>query len=177
LQIQENKKIKESEVLEKAKKIKLLLLDCDGVLTDGRLYFTEDGEALKIFHVRDGQGLVAWHQAGFFSGIISGRNSKIVERRAQELGVTFVFQGIKNKVEVFYEILQKISLQPEETSFIGDDIADIPIMQKVGLSFAVADAVNEVRTIADCISELNGGSGAVREVIDLLLQAKRIRKL
>lgn len=175
MHIKKNKKGTAREILKKAKKIKLLLLDCDGVLTDGRLYFTERGEAMKAFHVRDGQGLVSWHRAGFLSGIISGRNSKIVGRRAQELGIKFVFQGVEDKAEVFYEILQKTSLLPEETAFVGDDIADLPLMQKVGVSFAVADAVNEVRTIADCISELNGGNGAVREIIDWILQVKSFR--
>lgn len=163
----------EKEIIERARRIKLLLLDCDGVLTDGKLYFTESGETMKVFHVRDGQGLVAWHQAGFRSGIISGRNSKIVELRARELGVEFVRQGASDKIEVFEEILSLTKCSPEETAFVGDDVADVPLLQTVGLAFAVADAVAEAKQAAHLITENKGGRGAVREITDLLLEAKK----
>lgn len=163
----------QAEIIEKAKKIKLLLMDCDGVLTDGKLYFTENGEEMKVFHVRDGQGLAMWHTAGFRSGIITGRNSKIVEKRATELGVSFVKQGSKNKVVCFEEILAKAKVSPEEVAFVGDDIQDIVIFEKVGLPIAVADAVEEVFSYIIYKTNSAGGFGAVREVTDLLLQAKK----
>ncbi len=159
------------EIIERAKKIKLLLMDCDGVLTDGRLYFTESGETMKVFHVRDGQGLVSWHAIGR-SGIISGRNSRIVEARARELGVTIVRQSAGDKVKVFEEILAAEKVSREETAFVGDDIADVPLMRRVGLAAAVADAVREAKNAAHFVTENKGGRGAVREITDLLLRAK-----
>lgn len=160
-------------VLERARKVKLLLMDCDGVLTDGRLYFTENGEAMKVFHVRDGQGLVSWHQAGFQSGIISGRCSKIVEIRAQELGIRFVRQGAADKIGVFEEILAQADVLPEETAFVGDDLADVPLFERVGWAIAVADAVEEAKKAAHFITENKGGHGAIREVTDLLLSLRK----
>lgn len=162
----------QTEIIERAKKIKLLLMDCDGVLTDGRLYFTEDGEKMKVFHVRDGQGLVMWHGAGFRSGIISGRNSKIVELRGRELGVNYVKTGSKNKLKEFEEILQDAQINFDEIAYIGDDLPDICLMKKVGLAIAVADAVSEVFLYAHYTTTAKGGLGAVREVTDLLLKAK-----
>ena len=160
------------EIIERAKKIKLLLMDCDGVLTDGRLYFTQQGEEIKVFHVRDGQGLVMWHQAGFHSGIISGRNSKIVEKRANELGVLYVRIGSQDKLKDLTEILEKAKVSLEEIAYIGDDIPDIELMKTVGLGIATADAAAEVFPFAKYITTLKGGSGAVREVTDLILKSK-----
>ncbi len=161
-----------NEILQRARKIKLLLMDCDGVLTDGRLYFTEAGETIKVFHVRDGQGIVSWHAAGFRSGIISGRNSKIVEIRAKELGIEFVRQGAANKIGVFEEILALANVSAEETAFVGDDIPDISLFERVGLAIAVADAVSEAKVVAHFITETKGGRGAVREITDLILESK-----
>lgn len=169
-----NSKVFTGEILKRAKKIKLLLLDCDGVLTDGRLYFSANGEELKVFHVRDGQGLVSWHKAGFRSGIISGRNSPIVEIRAKELGIEFVRQGAEDKIEVFNEILKSANISAEETAFVGDDVADVFLFRHVGLAFAVADAVDEARQAAHFITENKGGRGAVREITDLLLKAQTV---
>lgn len=149
-------------------------MDCDGVLTDGRLYFTEKGETTKVFHVRDGQGLVAWRQAGFQSGIISGRSSPIVAVRAKELGINFVKIGSKNKVQDFQSILDQCGLVEAEAAYIGDDTPDIPLMQLVSLPIAVADAVGEVKAAARYVTALPGGYGAVREAIDLILKAKQL---
>jgi 3-deoxy-D-manno-octulosonate 8-phosphate phosphatase (KDO 8-P phosphatase) len=157
---------------ERARKIKLLLMDCDGVLTDGRLYFGRTGEELKVFHARDGQGLVNWHAAGFKSGIISGRNSPIVEMRAKQLGVEFVFQGRKEKVSAFHELIAAAGVTAEETAFIGDDTPDAKVFPFVGLAVAVADALDEVKAAAHHVTKLAGGRGAVREVIDLIIDAK-----
>lgn len=162
------------ELIEHAQKIKLLLLDCDGVLTDGKLYFTEKGEEIKVFHVRDGQGLAMWHEAGFRSGIISGRDSKIVKKRADELGIHFVKQGSKDKTICFAEILADANVTAEEVAFVGDDIQDIVLFEKVGLPMAVADAVAEVFPNVIYTTKTKGGLGAVREITDLLLKLKDI---
>lgn len=163
----------DDEILRKAAKVKLLLMDCDGVLTDGRLYFTEKGEEMKVFHVRDGQGIVMWHQAGFDSGIISGRKSKILHTRATELGMRYIKDGSQDKAKDFEDILQFAKVNSEEVAFIGDDIADICLMEKVGFAVAVADAVQEVFPYVIYTTKFKGGFAAVREVINLLLRAKK----
>lgn len=163
------------EIIERAKKIKLLLMDCDGVLTDGRLYFTEGGETMKVFHVRDGQGLALWHKAGFRSGIISGRDAKkILEARATELGIHYIKACSLDKAKDFADILQDAKLTSEEVAYIGDDIGDTCLMGKVGLPIAVADAVSELLPEVVYMTNAKGGCGAVREVTDLLLRAKEI---
>ena len=168
-----NKQNLSEDILERARKIKLLLMDCDGVLTDGRLYFTESGEAMKVFHVRDGQGLALWHKAGFRSGIITGRGAeKILEKRATELGIHYIKARSQDKAKDFEDILQSENISASEVAYIGDDIGDICLMEKVGLPIAVADAVSEVFPYIIYKTEKAGGFGAVREVTDLLLSAK-----
>lgn len=163
-----------NEILIRARKIKLLLMDCDGVLTDGRLYYTENGEQMKVFNVRDGQGIVSWHKAGFQSGIISGRNAqKIIEGRAKELGINYIKTNSKDKTKDFNEILQKAKVDPEEVAYIGDDIGDICLLKQVGMPIAVADAVSELLPDVVYTTKSNGGFGAVREITDILLEAKR----
>lgn len=157
---------------ERGSKIKLLLMDVDGVLTDGRLYFSAQGEELKVFHARDGQGIVMWHKAGFRSGIISGRNSKIVEMRAKQLGVDFVWQRRNEKISAFHEIVASSGVLPEEVAFIGDDTPDAEVMPFVGFAVAVRDAHDAVKAAAHYVTQQDGGRGAVRELIDLLLEAK-----
>lgn len=148
-------------------------MDCDGVLTDGRLYFSANGEAIKVFHVRDGQGIVSWHAAGFRSGIISGRDAEdILQVRAQELGMDYLSVRSEDKVRDLAAILIEAGISDDETAFIGDDLGDLPILRRVGLPIAVADAVPEVIQAAAYVTRANGGHGAVREVIDLLLAAK-----
>jgi 3-deoxy-D-manno-octulosonate 8-phosphate phosphatase (KDO 8-P phosphatase) len=160
------------DLTERFRKIKFLLLDVDGVLTDGRLYFGQNGEELKQFYVRDGYGLKLWHQAGFRSGIISGRRSRIVDQRARELGIEYVKQGQDDKVAHFEEICREAGIDKEDIAFIADDTLDIVLFERVGLSVAVADAHDEVKRAADHITKTRGGRGAVREVIDLLLSGK-----
>ncbi|HEX8288727.1 MAG TPA: HAD hydrolase family protein [Pyrinomonadaceae bacterium] len=163
------------DIINRALKIKLLLMDCDGVLTDGRLYFSERGEELKVFHVRDGQGLANWHKAGFKSGIISGRDAKkILQVRATELGIHYIKTCSLDKAKDFEDILQDARVLPEEVAFIGDDIGDICLMRKVGLPIAVADAVNEVLSEAAIQTKILGGYGVIREVVDLILKAKNL---
>lgn len=164
-----------AEIVERAKKIKLLLMDCDGVLTDGRLYYTESGEQMKVFNVRDGQGIVSWHKAGFQSGIISGRDAqKILEARANELGMHYIKARSHDKAKDFLDILQSAKVTSDQVAYIGDDIRDICLLEKVGLPIAVADAALEVLPYAIYKTELKGGFGAIREVTDLLLKAKEI---
>jgi 3-deoxy-D-manno-octulosonate 8-phosphate phosphatase (KDO 8-P phosphatase) len=161
------------EFQDRARNIQLLIMDCDGVLTDGRLYFGPGGEELKVFFVRDGHGLVAWHNAGFSSGIISGRNSPIVQTRAMELGIEFVQQGIRDKKAAFRQMTADAGVTPEQVAFIGDDTPDLQLMPLVGLSVAVGDAHETVRETAEYVTRMPGGRGAVRELIDLLLDAKK----
>lgn len=157
-----------------AARIKLLLMDCDGVLTDGRLYFSGAGEEMKVFDVRDGQGIVSWHKAGGISGIISGRSSRIVDLRAAELGIKFVHQRVEDKIQAFLAILAEAYISdPAEVAYIGDDVPDILLMRKVGLPVAVADAVEEAKAAAALVTKAKGGRGAVREVCDLLVSARR----
>ena len=148
-------------------------MDCDGVMTDGRIYFGESGEALKVFHARDGQGIVEWHKAGFRSGIISGRNSPIVEMRGKQLGIEFIYQGRKEKVSAFKEIVAAAGVSPDETAFIGDDTPDAEVFPFVGLAVAVADAHEAVKAAAHYVTQREGGRGAVREIIDLLFDTKK----
>lgn len=162
----------EPKLREAACRVRLLIMDCDGVLTDGKLYFSENGESLKVFHARDGQGIAAWHNAGLRTGIVSGRSSKIVNMRAEHLGVEFVFQGRKDKVPAFLEMIGLAGVSPDEVAYIGDDSPDVEVMRLVGLPAAVADAVGEVRSAASFVTTCNGGQGAVREFIDMMLAAK-----
>jgi 3-deoxy-D-manno-octulosonate 8-phosphate phosphatase (KDO 8-P phosphatase) len=163
------------EFVNRARKIKLLLMDCDGVLTDGRLYYTEKGEQMKVFNVLDGQGIVSWHKAGFRSGIISGRDAKkILAVRATELGMHYIKACSHDKVKDFLGVLQDAKVTYDEVAYIGDDIGDICLMEKVGLPIAVANAVSEVLPYVVYKTKIKGGFGAIREVTDLLLQAKEI---
>lgn len=156
----------------RAARVRLLLLDCDGVLTDGRISPVEGGEELKSFHTRDGHGLVMLHRAGLRSGIISGRKSRLVELRAADLGISFVRQGALNKVEVFESLLAEAGVEPSHAAYIGDDVVDIPLMRRCLLAVAVADATPDTRAAAHYITRLPGGFGAVREVCELILKAQ-----
>ncbi len=160
------------EIERRAARVKLLLMDCDGVLTDGRVTLLENGDEQKSFHTRDGHGLVMLHRAGVQSGIISGRNSSAVERRARDLGITHVRQGTWNKVKDFEEVLAETQVEETEAAYIGDDVTDIPLMRRCGLGFAVADASEETRRAAHYVTQLPGGFGAVREICELILKAQ-----
>jgi len=159
-------------IQDRARKIKLLLMDCDGVLTDGRIWLFDNGEEQKGFHTRDGLGLELWHRAGFKSGIVSGRKSSAVQRRAEGLGMSFVIQGAEEKVQAFTETLAKAGVTNEEVAYIGDDLNDIPLMLRSGLGVAVADAALEARERAHYVTKVDGGHAAVREVIELILKAQ-----
>ena len=149
-------------------------MDCDGVLTDGRLYFSAGGEEMKVFDVRDGQGIVSWHKAGFKSGIISGRGAgEIIQRRANELGIEFVRVESADKIRDFEEIIASLGISPESVAYIGDDTGDIELMKRVGFAVAVADAVEGAKKVATYVTKAKGGRGAVREVIDMLLAPRQ----
>ncbi len=167
-----NLKPESSEIERRAARIKLLLMDCDGVLTDGRLLLLENGDEQKTFHVRDGQGIKLFHRAGLKTGIISGRTSSATQRRAGELEITHVRQYAGDKIEAFDELLLQANVPVHECAFIGDDIADIPLMRRVEFAVAVADAVAETKQAAHYVTEQKGGHGAVREVTDLILKAQ-----
>lgn len=160
-------------VVARAAAVKLLVLDVDGVLTDGRLYFSAQGEELKVFHVRDGAGIVQLLQAGFQIAAISGRESRAVERRMTELGVTWVRQGVANKLAALRELLDILALGPQAVACVGDDTPDLALFEVAHLAIAVADAHPSVRERAHHVTLLSGGLGAVREVCDLLLSARR----
>ena len=155
-----------------ARDIKLLILDVDGVLTDGSIILDNDGNEYKAFHVRDGHGIRMLHTAGINVAIITGRHSKVVERRAHELGITEVFQKCFDKKVAYAHLLERYSLKAEEVAYVGDDIIDTPIMALVGLPVAVADAAEEAKRFALMITKNRGGRGAVREVTDFILKAK-----
>jgi len=149
--------------------IRLLVLDVDGVLTDGRLYFGPRGEALKAFHVRDGVGLRELQRVGLEIAVISGRRSPMVAARCRELGVRHVVQGVGDKVAALTRLCVRLKLTPAACACVGDDLPDVPLMRVAALSFAVADAHRTARRAADVVTRLPGGRGAVREVCDHLL--------
>jgi 3-deoxy-D-manno-octulosonate 8-phosphate phosphatase (KDO 8-P phosphatase) len=159
-------------LLERARKTRLLIMDVDGVLTDGRIIHDYDGHELKVFDVKDGHGIVMAHRAQLRTALISGRESEVIARRAQELGIELVFQKIWNKLEVYEKILSDHRLMHDEVAYIGDDLVDIPLLRRVGLAVAVADAVDEVKVASHLITQRPGGQGAVREVIELILRAQ-----
>jgi 3-deoxy-D-manno-octulosonate 8-phosphate phosphatase (KDO 8-P phosphatase) len=160
------------DVERRASRVKLLLMDCDGVLTDGRITLLADGEEQKSFHTRDGQGLVLLHRAGIKTGIISGRISSVVEKRASELNIAYVLQGVVNKTAACAELLAASDLELTEIGYVGDDLADIELMNRVGFAIAVADAVMEAKAAAHYTTTLAGGFGAVREVCETILKAQ-----
>jgi len=159
-------------ITEKAKKLKLLILDVDGVLTDGKLFFDHQGNEYKSFHARDGHGIKLLRQTGVEVAVISGRKSKSVALRMKNLGIEHVYQGHENKQAAFNEVIEKIGITSQQAAHVGDDLLDLPIMIRVGLSIAVADANFAVKQRADWCTTLPGGHGAVREVCDFIMQAQ-----
>jgi 3-deoxy-D-manno-octulosonate 8-phosphate phosphatase (KDO 8-P phosphatase) len=159
-------------LLERARRIRLLVLDVDGVLTDGRIYMSPAGEELKVFHVRDGSGLVALQRAGVAVAIISGRDSAAVTRRAAELGIRHVRQGVADKATELAGLMRELGVAPGETACVGDDTPDLPMLQAAGLAVAVADAHAALGPVVHLVTSAPGGRGAVREVCDLLISAR-----
>jgi 3-deoxy-D-manno-octulosonate 8-phosphate phosphatase (KDO 8-P phosphatase) len=157
---------------EKLKAIKLVLLDVDGVLTDGRIIYTDGGEEIKVFHVRDGMGIRLLMTAEIGVGIVTGRRSDALLHRCKNIGIDMVFDGVRDKAAVFDTILKQTGLSAENVAFVGDDLPDLPIMKRAGLSAAVADAHPIVLEQADMITNSKGGEGAVREVCEAILTAQ-----
>lgn len=155
--------------------VQLLVMDVDGVLTDGGIYYTERGDEVKRFDVRDGQGLVLLRQAGVLTAVITRRRSEIVERRADELGIVEVHQGATDKRAVLEAVLARRGLSASDAVYVGDDIGDLPAMQLVGFPVAVADAVPPVKRAAAYITTSPPGHGAIRELCDLILAAKKAK--
>jgi 3-deoxy-D-manno-octulosonate 8-phosphate phosphatase (KDO 8-P phosphatase) len=164
------KKCNRRKIVAAAKKIKLLILDVDGVLTDGSIILDNEGNEFKAFHVRDGHGIRMLGKAGFHIAIITGRFSRIVDRRALELGISDVFQRCHAKSVAYEQLLEKFNLSDDEVAYVGDDVVDIPLLKRVGLAVVVADAAEEAKKYALMITVNRGGRGAVREVTDLLLK-------
>lgn len=152
--------------------IKLLILDVDGVLTDGTIWLTTQGEEIKRFHTHDGVGLKRLQNAGVQIAVISGRASQSVSARMAELNITLVFQNCHDKMIVFENLINELNIKPQEVAYIGDDLPDLLVMRRVGLSIAVANACSEVKAIANWHTQKEGGMGAVREACDRLLQTQ-----
>jgi 3-deoxy-D-manno-octulosonate 8-phosphate phosphatase (KDO 8-P phosphatase) len=161
-----------SDLQERCERIEMLVLDVDGVLTDGRIVYSDGGEELKAFHVRDGSGLKFWMQMGKRVGIITGRSSPVVARRAAELGVTAVIQGAEDKRVAFDRMLREQGLEPAAICCMGDDLPDVPLLRRSGLAVAVADACADARAAAHHVTIASGGRGAVRELVEWILQAQ-----
>lgn len=159
-------------IKEKAEHIKMLIVDIDGVMTDGRIVINDQGEEIKTFNAKDGQGLKLLMESGIEVAIISGRASKAVERRAADLGIRSLYQGIHDKGTLCADLIREKRLKKQEVACIGDDLPDIPMFQHVGLSIAVADAAQEVRDTAHLVTKKGGGKGAVREICEIILKAQ-----
>ena len=159
---------------ERAKKIKLLILDVDGVLTDGRIIYDNFGDEFKCFNVQDGLGFSLLHASGIKTAIITAKKSKPVLRRAREMGVVKVYQNAWQKLKVYHRLLKKFKLRDCEVCFIGDDLIDVPILKRVGLAVAVANGVKEVKDCAHYVTKKEGGKGAAREVIELILKSQNL---
>ena len=162
------------DVIQRASRVSVLLLDVDGVLTDGRIIYAEYGDELKCFDVQDGAGLVFWNRVGLKSAIITARKSRLLKRRAKELRVDFLAQGCLLKLPTYEALLKRFRVSDEQVCAIGDDLMELPILRRVGLAIAVPNAVEEVRRISHYITQRPGGRGAVREVVDLVLKAKGV---
>jgi len=164
--------MKNTAPLEKLKHIQLLLLDVDGVLTDGSIIYNDDGSETKVFNASDGFGLRLVIQAGIKVGIVTGRSSEALRHRCDNLGIAYLFDGIADKAGVFEKITAQTGIGPDKAAFVGDDLPDLPIMKRAGLSIAVANAHERVRQKADWTTRARGGHGAVREVCEALLSAQ-----
>ncbi|MDD3609094.1 MAG: HAD family hydrolase [Halothiobacillaceae bacterium] len=160
------------DILERASRIKLVIFDVDGVLTDGRLYFDDEGREYKAFHSRDGHGMKLLQQAGVPIAIITGRSSDIVRHRMAGLGITHVYQGREDKLGAYLELCDSLSIAPEETACMGDDVLDLPMLTRAGLAATVNDAPAFIKRHAHWVAASKGGQGAARELCELILEAR-----
>jgi 3-deoxy-D-manno-octulosonate 8-phosphate phosphatase (KDO 8-P phosphatase) len=164
------------DILERASRIKLLIFDVDGVLTDGGLFFGDDGQEYKAFHSQDGHGIKMLQKHGVRCAIITGRTSNVVEHRMRNLGIDLLYQGQENKLEGFADLMERVQLAPEEVAYVGDDVVDLPVMRQVGLAIAVQDAHPWVLKHAHWQTPRGGGRGAARDVCEMLLEAQGVLK-
>lgn len=162
-----------NNLIEKAKKIRCLICDVDGVLTDGLLYLDNHGNELKAFHVQDGMGLKLLMAAGIEVAVITTARNAVIDHRMQQLGITHYFKGQVDKRSAFEQLRERLGFALDEIAYIGDDLPDLPIIQRVGMGIAVANAVRQVKEFAAWVTDQHGGRGAVREVCDLLLSAQQ----
>lgn len=160
------------EIMAKAAKVKLALFDVDGVLTDGKLHYSADGEQIKVFHALDGHGLKMLKSAGIDVGVISARKSLALQTRLNDLGIEHCYLGVSDKLAVFQQLLEQLGLRGEDCCFVGDDVIDLPVMTQCGLKFSVDNGHFIVCDIADWVSPLTGGQGAVRAICDVLLYSQ-----
>jgi 3-deoxy-D-manno-octulosonate 8-phosphate phosphatase (KDO 8-P phosphatase) len=159
---------------EKAARIRLLIFDVDGVLTDGSLFVGDDGQEYKAFNSRDGHGIKMLQKYGVEIAIITGRTSQVVEHRMANLGITHIYQGKLEKLPAYEELRKKLGISPEETAYVGDDVVDLPVMRRVGLAIAVQDAHPLVRQHSHWQTPSTGGRGAARDVCEMLMEAKGV---
>ena len=162
------------DILEKASRIRLVVFDVDGVLTDGSLYIGDDGQEYKAFHSRDGHGIKMLLHQGVEIAIITGRTSQVVEHRMKNLGISHVYQGKLEKLPAFQELIQKLGVSEEQTAYVGDDVVDLPVMRRVGLAIAVQDAHSLVRQHSHWQTPNPGGRGAARDVCELIMEARGV---
>jgi 3-deoxy-D-manno-octulosonate 8-phosphate phosphatase (KDO 8-P phosphatase) len=160
------------DILDKAKKIELVIFDVDGVMTDGSLFMGDDGQEYKAFNSLDGHGMRMLQEGGINAAIITGRKSQVVEHRMKDLGVSRVYQGYRDKIPAYEALMDDVGLTTEQVAYVGDDVVDLPIMTRVGFAIAVQDAHPYVKKHAHWITQHNGGQGAVRDVCELILEAK-----
>ena len=160
------------EVVQRASRVSVLLIDVDGVLTDGRIVYADYGDELKFFDVQDGAGLVFWNRVGLKSAIVTARTSRLLKRRAKEMRVDLLAQGKLLKFPVYEQILKRFRVTPEQVCAIGDDVMELPILRRVGFAVAVANGVEEVKQVAHYVTRRSGGRGAVRETVEIILKAK-----
>ena len=166
--------VKES-LQKKLKDVKLLILDVDGVLTDNGVYIDSDGDEMKKFNIQDGFGIYLVQRAGVQVALLSGRYSKSTEYRAQELKIQYVYNGHTDKLKAYEELKEKLLFKNEEIAFVGDDLPDLPVLNEAGIALTVSNAQSEVKKVAEYVTKASGGHGAVREIVNLILKAKKFK--
>lgn len=164
------------DILERAARIRLVIFDVDGVLTDGSLYLGDDGQEYKAFNSRDGHGMVMLQEGGVRLAIITGRTSRVVQMRMESLGIQDIYQGYREKLPAYEELKQRLGLADEVIAYVGDDVVDLPIMRRVGLAIAVGDAQAAVKRHAHWCTQAHGGRGAAREVCEMILTAQGVHE-
>jgi 3-deoxy-D-manno-octulosonate 8-phosphate phosphatase (KDO 8-P phosphatase) len=161
-----------SDIIHRAKNVRLAAFDVDGILTDGRLYYTDSGEEIKAFNAQDGHGIKMLKECGVAIAIITSRTSRVVEKRARDLGIELLFQGVANKLDTMNDLLKRLGLDMQAASYMGDDVIDLPVLRRCGLAVSVPEAPAIVRQHAHYVTRLQGGCGAVREFTEWVMQAQ-----